>query len=83
MIVDTDGTSQIKLSSVALSLGYGWTFNEIGCNLGITSTIPNEELEYLRSIEDQIDLREARAAREEADREGTTPLSEFKKELGL
>ena len=41
------------------------------------------ELQALRNLEDLQDLKDAHEAKEEANREGTTTLADFKKELGL
>lgn len=49
----------------------------------IAALVPIEDLEALQRAEDREDLRDARAAAEEAEREGTTSLGDFKKELGL
>jgi len=42
-----------------------------------------EDIDAIRPVEDREDLKGARAAKEEAEREGTTPLADLKKELGL
>ena len=42
-----------------------------------------EDIEAIRRVEDREDLKDARAAKEEAEREGTTPLADLKKEIGL
>ena len=40
-------------------------------------------LQALRNLEDLQDLKDAQEAKEEAKREGTATLSDFKKEFGL
>jgi prevent-host-death family protein len=49
----------------------------------VAALVSMEDLEVLQAAENREDIRDARAAREEAEREGTTPLADFKKELGL
>lgn len=49
----------------------------------VAALVSMEDLELLQAAENLEDLRDARAAKEEAEREGTTPLAAFKKELGL
>ena len=49
----------------------------------VAALISIEDLEVLQELENREDVRDARAAKEEAEREGTTPLADFKKELGL
>jgi prevent-host-death family protein len=50
---------------------------------GLAALIPLEDLELIEKVEDQIDLEEARAALDEAAREGTISLADVKRELGL
>jgi len=49
----------------------------------VAALVSVEDLEILQGMENREDIRDARAAKEEAEREGTTPLADFKKELGL
>ena len=49
----------------------------------VAALISVGDLEILQGMENREDIRDARAAKEEAEREGTTPLADFKKELGL
>lgn len=42
-----------------------------------------QEAEALQRMEDNADLRAARKAKREADREGTVPLADVKKRLGI
>ncbi len=48
---------------------------------GIAVVIPLEDFELLQALEDQVDLRDARAALNEAHAKGTVSLKDFKKEL--
>jgi prevent-host-death family protein len=49
----------------------------------VAAVVPIEDVKLLEELENQIDLRDARAALREAKKKGTKPLSVFKKELGL
>jgi prevent-host-death family protein len=49
----------------------------------VAALISVEDLEVLQGVENREDIRDARAAKEEAEREGATPLADIKKELGL
>jgi prevent-host-death family protein len=49
----------------------------------VAALVSMEDLELLQAAENREDLRDARAAKAEAERKGTTPLADFKKELGL
>lgn len=49
----------------------------------VAALVSIEDLEVLQGVENREDILDARAAKEEAEREGTTPLADFKKELGL
>lgn len=42
-----------------------------------------DDLRAIQRVEDMEDLKDSRTAKEEAKREGTTTLADFKKELGL
>jgi hypothetical protein len=42
-----------------------------------------DDLEFIESIEDEIDLREAKRVLETLEEDGTIPFSELKKELDL
>lgn len=45
--------------------------------------VPIADVELLESLEDEIDLELARAARAKADKEGTIPFNEVLKELDI
>ena len=49
----------------------------------IAAVVPIEDLELIEKLEDEIDIREARKALNEARKKGTIPWMELKKELGL
>jgi prevent-host-death family protein len=49
----------------------------------IAAVVPIEDLEYIERIEDEIDIREAMKALEDARKHGTIPWEDVKKELGL
>jgi prevent-host-death family protein len=49
----------------------------------IAALIPIEDLKILEEILDRLDVSEAMAAIEEAEREGTISLDELGKELGI
>ncbi len=51
----------------------------------VAALVPIEDLEWLESIEDQIDAEEYRAAKEEFERSGgkTIPLDEVVRKLGI
>ena len=49
----------------------------------IAAVVPIEDLELIERIENEIDIREARKALAEADREGTIPWAQVKEEFGL
>jgi prevent-host-death family protein len=49
----------------------------------IAAVVPIEDLELIERLEDEVDLREARKALAEAEKEGTIPWDQVKKELGL
>jgi prevent-host-death family protein len=49
----------------------------------VAALVSMEDLELLQAAENREDLRDARAAKAEAERKGMTPLADFKKELGL
>jgi len=49
----------------------------------VAALVSMEDLQAIQKLEDLEDLKDARAAKEEAEREGTTALTDFKKEIGL
>jgi prevent-host-death family protein len=49
----------------------------------VAALVPLEDLELLEELENLVDLRGARAALEEAKKEGTVSWSDFKKSAGL
>lgn len=49
----------------------------------IAAVVPIEDLELIERLEDQIDIREATKALEEAKAKGTAPWVDVKRELGL
>jgi len=49
----------------------------------IAAVVPIEDLEMIEKLEDEIDIREARKALDEAADKGTIPWEVVKKELGL
>ena len=49
----------------------------------LAALVPIEDLKFLEELEDRMDLEEARAALTEAEKEGTIPWEEVKKDLGL
>ena len=49
----------------------------------IAAVVPIEDLELIERLEDEIDIREARKALAEAEKKGSIPWAEVKKELGL
>jgi prevent-host-death family protein len=49
----------------------------------LVAVVPIEDVEWLRELEDRIDLEDARIAMAEAEEKGTISLDELKNELGL
>jgi prevent-host-death family protein len=49
----------------------------------IVAVVPIEDIDLLETLEDHIDIQEARAALAEAKKKGTTSWTKLKKELGL
>ena len=49
----------------------------------IAAVVPIEDLELIERLEDEIDLREAERALDEARETGTLPLEVLREELGL
>jgi len=49
----------------------------------VAAIVPLEDLALLETLEDLVDLDEARAALEEATSEGTVPWQDIKSRLGL
>jgi len=49
----------------------------------IAAVVPIEDLELIQKIEDEIDIREAKKALEDARLHGTIPWEDVKKDLGL
>ena len=49
----------------------------------LVALIPVADLEVLEAIEDSVDIEHARKALKEADKKGTIPWGQLKKELGL
>jgi antitoxin (DNA-binding transcriptional repressor) of toxin-antitoxin stability system len=49
----------------------------------VATVVPMEDLERLRQLENEEDLKDARAALREARRKGTTSWEKAKAELGL
>ena len=47
----------------------------------VAALVSVEDLELLEKLEDQMDLKAARAALKEADKKGTKPLSQLMEEL--
>jgi prevent-host-death family protein len=47
----------------------------------VAALVSVEDLELLEKLEDQMDLKAARAALKEADQKGTKPLSQLMEEL--
>jgi prevent-host-death family protein len=49
----------------------------------LVAVVPIEDVEWLRELEDRIDLEDARLAMAEVEEKGTISLDELKNELGL
>ncbi|MFP5212030.1 MAG: type II toxin-antitoxin system Phd/YefM family antitoxin [Acidobacteriota bacterium] len=49
----------------------------------LVAVVPIEDVEALEAIEDRIDLEEARKVLADIENEGTVPLEQVKRELGL
>jgi prevent-host-death family protein len=49
----------------------------------VVAVVPIEDVETLEALEDRLDIEEARKVLADADKEGTVPFNEVKKELGL
>jgi len=49
----------------------------------LVAVVPAEDAAFLEDLEDRLDLEDARAALEEAKREGAVPWKDIKKRLGL
>ncbi len=49
----------------------------------LAAVVPIEDLEYLERMEEEIDIREVKKALADVKKNGTIPLEEVKKELGL
>ncbi len=49
----------------------------------IAAVVPIEDLELIERLENEIDVREAKRALEEAAAKGTVPWEDVKRELGL
>ncbi len=49
----------------------------------VAAVVPIEDVEWLEDAEERMAIVEARAGREEVEREGTVPLERLKAELGL
>ena len=49
----------------------------------VVAVVPVEDLERLEALEDDLDVEAARETLREAEKEGTTPWEEVKKEVGL
>ena len=49
----------------------------------LAALVPMEDLRFLEELEDRMDLEEARAALAEAEKEGSIPWEDIKKDLGL
>jgi prevent-host-death family protein len=47
----------------------------------LVAIVPVEDLELMESLEERLDIEDARAARREAQEKGTIPLAVLKKEL--
>jgi len=49
----------------------------------VAAVVPIEDLELIERLENEIDIREAEKALKEARKDGTVPLADIAKELGL
>jgi len=49
----------------------------------LAALVPIEDLRFLEDLEDRMDLEAARAALAEAEKEGTIPWENIKKDFGL
>jgi prevent-host-death family protein len=49
----------------------------------VVAVVPMADMELLEALEDKIDLEDALAALKEAEEQGTVPLEDLKRELGL
>ena len=49
----------------------------------IAAVVPIEDLELIERLENEIDIREAEKVLKEARKNGTVPLADLAKELGL
>ena len=49
----------------------------------IAAVVPIEDLELIERLEDEVDIREARRSLAEAEKKGSIPWDQVKKELGL
>ena len=49
----------------------------------VAAVVPFEDARFLEEFEDRLDLEDARAALDEAKREGAVPWKDIKKRLGL
>jgi prevent-host-death family protein len=49
----------------------------------IAAVVPIEDLDLIEKLEDEVDLREARAALADGRKRGTVPWTKLKKDLGL
>ena len=49
----------------------------------IAAVVPIEDIELIERLEDEVDIREARKSLAEAEKEGSTPWEQVKRELGL
>lgn len=49
----------------------------------VAAVVPIEDLELIERLEDEIDIREGEKALREAEKKGTIPLQQVRKELGL
>jgi prevent-host-death family protein len=89
----TGSTSHTQLEVTELRHKFAETINRVGFGKervtltrhgkAVVALVPVEDLELLESLEDRINLEEARAALIEAKAQGTTPWEQVKAELGL
>ena len=70
-------------SSVIKGVGKGERFLLSRHGAGVAAVVSVEDLALLQAIEDRRDVRAARAALADAEKNGTVPWEQVKTELGL